>query len=489
MASFFCTQPWKILETNLLFSLSPSSSRPGRPPKRCSGAGIQESPRLLHPGLPGLLSPSLLSHTGLTAAAMAELQKLQKMKMMMSLQNGNESDNEDLHSNTGGSECSWDKERLTSPPAGAHSGGSGGGGGGGGGGGAPPVGGGGVAGTGGAAGGAGRGPTLGAVNQQQQLQQQQLLANRLDLPFMMMPHPLLPMGLPPASVAMAMSQMNHLSTIANMAAAAQQIHTHVHRAPVIKERVCDSPSLSPSVDETNTPLQSQPSSSASSSPERLGLVSADADVALTNSTPPIKKITKDKEESPLGQTLPPGFPAPFLFADGLSSVETLLTNIQGLLKVAVENARAQDKQIQAEKRELKMELYREREMRESLERQLTSELQSRASIQKRLKKEKKAKRKLQEALEFESKRRERVEDALKHSSSSSPSPEPLHAANNNNNKKNDAAVAEDKPEVNGNQQDNGAVQGIHTHTQARAHSDTVTPIHTRANNMTQSAIR
>ncbi|XP_065806266.1 dachshund homolog 2 isoform X3 [Labrus bergylta] len=363
-----------------------ASSRPGRPPKRCSGAGIQESPRLLHPGLPGLLSPNLLSHTGLTAAAMAELQKLQKMKMMMSLQNGNESDNDDLHSNTG-----------------------------------------------------------------------------LDLPFMMMPHPLLPMGLPPASVAMAMSQMNHLNTIANMAAAAQQIHTHVHRAPVIKERVCDSPSLSPSVDETNTPLQSQPSSSASSSPERLGLVSADADVALPNPAAPIKKITKDKvgffftEESSLGHTLPPGFPAPFLFADGLSSVETLLTNIQGLLKVAVENARVQDKQIQAEKRELKMELYREREMRESLERQLTSELQSRASIQKRLKKEKKAKRKLQEALEFESKRRERVEDALKHSSSSSPSPEPLHVANNNNTK-NDAAVAEDKPELNGNQQDNGAVQ-------------------------------
>ncbi|XP_041821078.1 dachshund homolog 2-like [Chelmon rostratus] len=429
-----------------------ASSRPGRPPKRCAGAGIQESPRLLHPGLPGLLSPNLLSHTGLTAAAMAELQKLQKMKMMMSLQNGNESDNDDLHSNTGGSECSWDKERLTSPPAGAHSGGPGGGGG-------APVGaaaGGGGGGGGAAGGGSGRGPAIGAVNQQQLQQQQQLLANRLDLPFMMMPHPLLPMGLPPASVAMAMSQMNHLNTIANMAAAAQQIHTHVHRAPVIKERVCDSPSLSPSVDEANTPLQSQPSSSASSSPERLGLVSADADVALPNPAAPIKKITKDKEESSLGQALPPGFPAPFLFADGLSSVETLLTNIQGLLKVAVENARVQDKQIQAEKRELKMELYREREMRESLERQLTSELQSRASIQKRLKKEKKAKRKLQEALEFESKRRERVEDALKHSSSSSPSPEPLHAANNNT--KNDAAVAEDKPELNGNQQDNGAVQ-------------------------------
>uniref|UniRef100_UPI0037E9A595 dachshund b isoform X2 n=1 Tax=Semicossyphus pulcher TaxID=241346 RepID=UPI0037E9A595 len=433
-----------------------ASSRPGRPPKRCSGAGIQESPRLLHPGLPGLLSPNLLSHTGLTAAAMAELQKLQKMKMMMSLQNGNESDNDDLHSNTGGSECSWDKERLTSPPAGIHSGGPGGGGAGGGG---QQVGAGGGGIGGGAAGGGaggGRGAAMGAVNQQQLQQQQQLLANRLDLPFMMMPHPLLPMGLPPASVAMAMSQMNHLNTIANMAAAAQQIHTHVHRAPVIKERVCDSPSLSPSVDETNTPLQSQPSSSASSSPERLGLVSADADVPLPNPAAPIKKITKDKESS-LGQTLPPGFPAPFLFADGLSSVETLLTNIQGLLKVAVENARVQDKQIQAEKRELKMELYREREMRESLERQLTSELQSRASIQKRLKKEKKAKRKLQEALEFESKRRERVEDALKHSSSSSPSPEPLHAANNNTTK-NDAAAADEKPELNGNQQDNGAVQ-------------------------------
>ncbi|XP_053714916.1 dachshund homolog 2-like [Synchiropus splendidus] len=433
-----------------------ASSRPGRPPKRCSGAGIQESPRLLHPGLPGLLSPNLLSHTGLTAAAMAELQKLQKMKMMMSLQNGNESDNDDLHSNTGGSECSWDKERLTSPPAGAHSGAPGAGGGGGGGGGAGAQAGAGAGG--GAAGGGGRGSAIGAVNQQQ-LQQQQILANRLDLPFMMMPHPLLPMGLPPASVAMAMSQMNHLSTIANMAAAAQQIHTHVHRAPVIKERVCDSPSLSPSGDENNTPLQSQPSSSASSSPERLGLVSNDADVPLTNPAAPIKKITKDKEEPTLGQALPPGFPAPFLFADGLSSVETLLTNIQGLLKVAVENARVQDKQIQAEKRELKMELYREREMRESLERQLTSELQSRASIQKRLKKEKKAKRKLQEALEYESKRRERVEDALKHSSSSSPSPEPLHATNNIDN---DTAEADDKPELNGNQQDNGAVQDSRT---------------------------
>ncbi|KAJ6663268.1 hypothetical protein lerEdw1_010404 [Lerista edwardsae] len=131
---------------------------------------------------------------------------------------------------------------------------------------------------------------------------------------------------------------------------------------------------------------------------------------------PIMKPTLDKVQL-AGQTLPPGFPAPFLFADGLSSVETLLTNIQGLLKVAVDNARVQEKQIQQEKKELKMELCRERELRESLERQLTAELQSRATIQKRLKKEKKAKRKLQEALEFESKRREQVEQALKQATS------------------------------------------------------------------------
>lgn len=42
----------------------------------------------------------------------------------------------------------------------------------------------------------------------------------------MMPHPLIPVSLPPASVTMAMSQMNHLSTIANMAAAA-----HAQSAP------------------------------------------------------------------------------------------------------------------------------------------------------------------------------------------------------------------------------------------------------------------
>lgn len=48
--------------------------------------------------------------------------------------------------------------------------------------------------------------------------------------------------------------------------------------------------------------------------------------------------------------------------------------------MALENARLQEKQLQQERRELKMELYREREMRESLERQLTSELRSRGKV-------------------------------------------------------------------------------------------------------------
>uniref|UniRef100_A0A9J8C5C8 Dachshund a n=1 Tax=Cyprinus carpio carpio TaxID=630221 RepID=A0A9J8C5C8_CYPCA len=381
-----------------------ASSRPGRPPKRSLGVAMQDSSRLLPHSVHGLLSPGLLSPTGLTAAAMAEAMKLQKMKLMAmnnihgaGSQNGTESENEELNSSAG-----------------------------------------------------------------------------LDLPFMMMPHPLLPVSLPPASVAMAMNQMNHLNTIANMAAAAQ-MHSPLSRAgsSVIKECVQDSPSPAPSLEETPRPgsqPSSHPSSSVSSSPnphtqspERLVLNPTDGELPERDTGINMKKILKEKDEAqlalpiqkagfeklPLGtQTLPPGFPAPFLFADGLSSVETLLTNIQGLLKVAVDNARVQEKQVQQERKELKMELYREREMRESLERQLTSELHSRATIQKRLKKEKKAKRKLQEALEFESKRREQVEQALKQATS----PESLRMSLN------EAVIPEVKSEHNGSQQENSAVQ-------------------------------
>ncbi|KAI1898579.1 hypothetical protein AGOR_G00073800 [Albula goreensis] len=406
---------------------------------------MQDSSRLLPHGIHGLLSPGLLSPTGLTAAAMAEAMKLQKRKLMAmsslhgaSSQNGNESENEELNSNAGGSESSWDKEKLQSPPSSTTQHNL---------------------------------SYTGLSAQHGSLQQNHLLANRLDLPFMMMPHPLLPVSLPPASVAMAMNQMNHLNSIANMAAAAQ-MHSPLSRAgaSVIKECVQDSPSPTPSMEDPPHLLSqpsSHPDSSASSSPsphqqtpEHLGLNIPDGDHGGQDARIHMKKTFKEKEDTQLalhmmkpgmpltGQGLPPGFPAPFLFADGLSSVETLLTNIQGLLKVAVDNARVQEKQIQQEKKELKMELYREREMRETLERQLTSELQSRASIQKRLKKEKKAKRKLQEALEFESKRREQVEQALKQATS----PDTLRMSLN------EAVIPEVETEHNGSQQENSAIQ-------------------------------
>ncbi|XP_046931759.1 dachshund homolog 2 [Lynx rufus] len=404
-----------------------NSSRPGRPPKRSLGV-FQDNARLLPHSVPGLLSPGLITPTGITAAAMAEAMKLQKMKLMAmntlqgnGNQNGTESEPDDLNSNTGESESSWDKDKLQSPLA------------------AP---------------GPQHGlthaalsnqPGLGGASTLNPLQQNNLLINRLDLPFMMMPHPLLPVSLPPASVAMAMNQMSHLNTIANMAAAAQ-IHSPLSRAgtSVIKEWIPESPSPVPSLEDNHCPgsqISSHPSSSVSSSPSQMDHHS-ERTVMMPNNReelivdqdngPTIKRDNKEEVpfqipmiKSPLdkiqltpGQTLPPGFPGQFIFADSLSSVETLLTNIQGLLKVALDNAHIQEKQIQQEKKELRMELYREREIRENLERQLAVELQSRTTMQKRLKKEKKAKRKLQEALEFESKRREQVEQALKQATTS-----------------------------------------------------------------------
>ncbi|KAF6389876.1 dachshund family transcription factor 2 [Rhinolophus ferrumequinum] len=374
-----------------------ASSRPGRPPKRSLGV-LQDNARLLPHSVPGLLSPGLITPTGITAAAMAEAMKLQKMKLMAmntlqgnGSQNGTESEPDDLNSNTGGSEPSWDKDKMQSPHAApgpqhgiTHAA---------------------LAGQ----------PGLGGAPTLNPLQQNHLLTNRLDLPFMMMPHPLLPVSLPPASVAMAMNQMNHLNTIANMAAAAQ-IHSPLSRAgaSVIKERMPESPSPAPSLEETRRPgsqTSSHPSSSVSSSPSQMDHHSDRMEEVPVQI--PMMKSPLDKIQLTPAQALPPGFPGPFIFADSLSSVETLLTNIQGLLKVALDNARIQEKQIQQEKKELRMELYREREIRENLERQLAVELQSRTTMQKRLKKEKKAKRKLQEAFEFESKRREQVEQALK----------------------------------------------------------------------------
>ncbi|KAG5833122.1 dachshund homolog 1-like [Anguilla rostrata] len=379
-----------------------ASSRPGRPPKRTQSVTSPENPHIMPHTVPGLMSPGIIPPTGLTAAAaaaaaatnaaIAEAMKVKKIKLEVmssyhsgSNQHGADSENGDLNSSVG-----------------------------------------------------------------------------LELPFMMMPHPLIPVSLPPASVSMAMSQMNHLSTIANMAAAAQvQIAPSRMVTSVIKERVPDSPSPAPSMEDGRRPgshASSHRSSSVSSSPahtesssDRIpvhqnGLSMSQALLGLSPSILPgpkegdlachdlghdAKRIHLEKDDTPMctptardsyerlalsGQTLPPGFPSPFLFPDGLSSIETLLTNIQGLLKVAIDNARAQEKQVQLEKTELKMELFRERELRETLEKQLAMEQKNRAIIQKRLKKEKKAKKKLQEALEYESKRREQVEQTLKQAS-------------------------------------------------------------------------
>ncbi|XP_064296832.1 dachshund homolog 1 isoform X2 [Phalacrocorax carbo] len=434
-----------------------ASSRPGRPPKRTQSVTSPENSHIMPHSVPGLMSPGIIPPTGLTAAAaaaaaatnaaIAEAMKVKKIKLEAmsnyhanNNQHGADSENGDLNSSVGSTDGSWDKEKLQSPPTqgsqasvnhpnlpGQHN-----------------------------------VPVSRPLNP---LQQNHLLPNGLELPFMMMPHPLIPVSLPPASVTMAMSQMNHLSTIANMAAAAQvQSPPSRVETSVIKERVPDSPSPAPSLEEGRRPgshPSSHRSSSVSSSPARtesssdripvhqnglsmnqmlMGLSPnvlpgpKEGDLAGHDVGHETKRIHIEKDETPLstptardsldklsltghGQPLPPGFPSPFLFPDGLSSIETLLTNIQGLLKVAIDNARAQEKQVQLEKTELKMELFRERELRETLEKQLAVEQKNRAIIQKRLKKEKKAKRKLQEALEFETKRREQAEQTLKQAAS------------------------------------------------------------------------
>ncbi|XP_049867804.1 dachshund homolog 2 isoform X2 [Pectinophora gossypiella] len=118
--------------------------------------------------------------------------------------------------------------------------------------------------------------------------------------------------------------------------------------------------------------------------------------AATNATPPPVPV------DPSADTL-------------VSSTETLLRNIQGLLKVAADNARQQERQISYEKAELKMDVLREREVKDNLERQLLDEQKMRVMYQKRLKKERKQRQAVQEQLESELKRRQKIEEALKQS--------------------------------------------------------------------------
>uniref|UniRef100_A0A4W5R988 Uncharacterized protein n=1 Tax=Hucho hucho TaxID=62062 RepID=A0A4W5R988_9TELE len=140
------------------------------------------------------------------------------------------------------------------------------------------------------------------------------------------------------SLALALSLAHSLSLSCSLGTLSLSLALSL----AVQERVCDSPSPSPSVDDIHTRLlSSQPSSTASSSPDRLTL---DRDATERQILVHMNKIERVKEDSSLalpmskpsfdrlssGQALPPGFRAPFLFADGVSSVETLLTDIQVL---------------------------------------------------------------------------------------------------------------------------------------------------------------
>ncbi|KAI8124779.1 Dachshund like protein 1 [Lucilia cuprina] len=82
-----------------------------------------------------------------------------------------------------------------------------------------------------------------------------------------------------------------------------------------------------------------------------------------------------------------------------SSTETLLRNIQSLLKVAADNARQQERAISYEKAELKMDVLREREVKDSLERQLVDERKLRVLYQKRYRRERKMRIRYQTQIE------------------------------------------------------------------------------------------
>ncbi|XP_072513436.1 dachshund b isoform X2 [Salminus brasiliensis] len=250
-----------------------------------------------------------------------------------------------------------------------------------------------------------------------------------DLPFKMMSHSLLPVNLPRTPVALV---MNHLNTMANMVNSSRLQNSNSKPMSVIKafvllqQKECseDKPSVASIVDGMTVSrinYSHKQKSSPSSSPKYTYIHSPQSASLNTSEEQREResgctRFSMDAVEKNSVQALVTGFPAAFLYTDSLS-VETLLTNIQGLLKVALENARVQENQLQQERRDLKLELYREREIRENLERQLTTELHSRATIQRRLKKEKKEKRRLQEALQFEFRRREQVEQAFQHSAS------------------------------------------------------------------------
>lgn len=183
---------------------------------------------------------------------------------------------------------------------------------------------------------------------------------------------------------------------------------------------------------------------------------------------PLHKPTYEKLPLPLPLSLSHANPAlaPFLLAEGLSSMETLLTNIQVIMEInrrwqfsfrtsqsgsgfwglsgasegggaecsmsgqtkpdgeeGVKGGAGQRERCQTDSAEAAELRAADQRWDRRAPLAFTTETLRAAlhlnflpvSIQKRLKKEKKAKRRLQEALDFESRRRQQVERALKHS--------------------------------------------------------------------------
>ncbi|NXC06629.1 DACH1 protein, partial [Orthonyx spaldingii] len=207
-----CTLCWDNSLIVKIFLFVCFSSRPGRPPKRTQSVTSPENSHIMPHSVPGLMSPGIIPPTGLTAAAAAAAAATNAaIAEAMKVKKIKLEAMSNYHANNNQHGADSENGDLNSSVG-------------------------------------------------------------LELPFMMMPHPLIPVSLPPASVTMAMSQMNHLSTIANMAAAAQvQSPPSRVETSVIKERVPDSPSPAPSLEEGRRPgshPSSHRSSSVSSSPAR-----------------------------------------------------------------------------------------------------------------------------------------------------------------------------------------------------------------------------
>lgn len=124
----------------------------------------------------------------------------------------------------------------------------------------------------------------------------------------------------------------------------------------------------------------------------------DDDLDNSHDDSEVGQLSENEDKTP---TQPSNFSNPLLNGEtaSISSIETLLLNIQGLLKVAAENARHHERQLSYEKAELKMELLREREMREGVEKQLEEEKKSKGIMIRRLKKERRIRKKFQEKFE------------------------------------------------------------------------------------------